>query len=38
VWSQSGSGRIAAIGMLVIGGAIVERMKCKDDGGNEWDG
>jgi len=35
---QSGSHRISAVGTSVIGGANVERVKCKEDGGNRCNG
>ena len=38
MWNRSGSGRIGAVGTPVIGGANVERVKCKEDGGNGCDG
>jgi len=38
VWNRSGSGRIGTIGMSVVGGVNVERVKCKEDGGNGCDG
>jgi len=38
VWNQSGGGRISAVGMSVIGGANVERVQCREDGRNWFDG
>jgi hypothetical protein len=38
VWNGSGSGRISDVGISVVGGANVQRMKCKEDGGNRWVG
>jgi hypothetical protein len=38
VWNRSGSDRIGAVGTSVVGGANVERVKYKEDGGNGCDG
>jgi len=38
VSNLSRGGRISAVGTSVVRGANVERMKCKKDGGNGWDG
>ena len=38
MWNGSGSARIGAFGTSVVGGANVERVMSKEDGGNRCHG